>query len=160
MKNRYWMFKRGATDWVEDTVTSKQESLRTSDRQEAEQLRPARNEATRDRALSLALGRAYLAAHDPKMAERTWADVMAEMSNHGEQATQERCRRDMPSQPFDRIRLKHLVETTAEDFLIVLRSGTSSTNHFLRRLHNLAIGLGWLPIGPVPEATKLSDDYR
>jgi integrase len=27
----------------------------------------------------------------------------------------------------------------------VLRSGTSSTNHFLRRLHNLAVGLGWLP---------------
>ncbi len=51
----------------------------------------------------------------------------------------------MRSKPFDRIRHQQLVETTAKDLLDVLRSGTSSTNHFLRRLHNLAIGLGWLP---------------
>jgi integrase len=145
MKYRYWKFNRKGTWYVEDAVTGKQESLRTSDEKEAEQLRHAKNEATRDRALSLALGRAYLGAHDPKMAKRTWADVMAEMSNHGEQTTQDRCRRAMRSKPFDRIRHQQLVEATAKDLLDVLRSGTSSTNHFLRRLHNLAIDLGWLP---------------
>jgi integrase len=29
--------------------------------------------------------------------------------------------------------------------MTVLHSGTASTNHYLRRLHNLAVGLGWLP---------------
>jgi Phage integrase family len=145
MRNRFWMFKRGATYYVEDTVTGKQESLRTSDRREAERLHQARNEALRDRALSLALGRVYLGAHDPKMARRTWEDVMTEMSKHGDQTTQDRCRRAMRSKPFNGIRYLQLVETTAQDLLDVLRSGTVSTNHFLRRLHNLAIGLGWLP---------------
>jgi integrase len=145
MKNRYWKFNRRGIWYVEDSTTGKQESLRTSDEKEAEQLRHAKNEATRDRTLSLALGRAYLGAHDPKTAKRTWADVMAEMSNHGEQTTQDRCRRAMRSKPFDRIRHQQLVETTAKDLLDVLRSGTSSTSHFLRRLHNLAIDMGWLP---------------
>jgi integrase len=145
MKNRYWKFNRRGIWYVEDAVTGKQESLRTSNEKEAEQLRHAKNEAMRDRALSLALGRAYLGAHDPNTAKRTWGDVMAEMSTHGEQTTQDRCQRAMRSKPFDRIRHQQLVETTAKDLLDVLRSGTSSTNHFLRRLHNLAIDLDWLP---------------
>jgi len=46
---------------------------------------------------------------------------------------------------LDRIRYKPLFETTSEDLLSILRTGTVSTNHYLRRLHNLALGLGWLP---------------
>ena len=61
MKNRYWKFNRKGIWYVEDAVTGKQESLRTSDEKEAEQLRHAKNEATRDRALSLRLGCAYAA---------------------------------------------------------------------------------------------------
>src|SRR6266581_8080501 len=38
----------------------------------------------------------------------------------------------------------YLVETTTEDFLNILKAGTSTTNHYLRRLHNLALGLGWI----------------
>ncbi len=49
-----------------------------------------------------------------------------------------------------RIRHRAILETTSDDLLAVLRGGSSSTNHYLRRLHNLAIGLGWLnwPILP------------
>ena len=32
----------------------------------------------------------------------------------------------------------------------ILKLGTVSTNHFLRRLHNLALGLGWLPWPVLP----------
>ncbi len=145
MKNRYWLFKRGTIYYLEDTITGKQESLRTNDPKRAERLRLAKNEATGNRTLNLALARAYLGTHDPKMCKRVWSDVMEELSSHGLEVSQARCRQEMRSKPFDSIRKKPLVETNAEDFLEVLRSGTVSTNHYLRRLHNLAVGLGWLP---------------
>ena len=43
----------------------------------------AKNESHAQPILNLALARAYATAHDPKMATRTWRDVMAEMSSHG-----------------------------------------------------------------------------
>ncbi len=43
-----------------------------------------------------------------------------------------------------------LVETTADDFRAVLAAGGAFTNHFLRCLHNLALGLGWLPWPIIP----------
>jgi integrase len=50
----------------------------------------------------------------------------------------------MRSKPFDLIRKKLLVQTTTDDLLEVLRAGKAATNNYLRRLHNLALGLGWL----------------
>jgi len=144
MKSRYWLFKRGPVFYLQDSVTGKQESLRTRDEAEAERLRLAKNEAVQNRSLSLALARAYLSAHDPQMSKRTWQAVMEELCTHGRESSQRRCRREMRSKPFNLLRDRCLLETTAEELLTVMRSGTKSTNHFLRRLHNLAVGLGWL----------------
>jgi len=57
---------------------------------------------------------------------------------------QARNTREMRSKPFDLIRKMRLSETSAEDFLCVLSAGRTSTNHFLKRLHNLAVDLKWL----------------
>ncbi len=54
----------------------------------------------------------------------------------------------MRSAPFQQLKDKKLVETTGDDFRRILNDCGSSTNHFLRCLHNLALGLGWLP-GPI-----------
>jgi integrase len=145
MKNRFWLFKRRNTYYVEDSLSGKQESLHTTDKREAQRLRNAKNEAANSAVFSLALGRAYLAVHDPKLTQRTWSEAMDELATHGCVASQQRCRRAMRSKPFVLIRHKRLTETTTDDFRTVLRTGTVSTNNFLRRLHNLAIGLGWLP---------------
>lgn len=48
---------------------------------------------------------------------------------------------------FDSIRNRKLIETSAEHFLVVLKKGTVSTNVYLCRAHNYAIGLHWLPLG-------------
>lgn len=80
------------------------------------------NEAHRQPTLTLAVGRAYLAAHDPKMIKRTWQAVMDEMATHGILTTQERCARAMRSKAFNPIRNKALVETTGEDLLRPLES--------------------------------------
>ena len=104
MKNRFWLFKRGRTYYVEDSTTHKQESLHTTDRRTAERSRDAKNEAVTMPMLSLVVGRAYLATHDPKMVKRTWAEVMDELSSHGCQASQTRCQRALRSKDFDLIR--------------------------------------------------------
>lgn len=103
------------------------------------------NESHRDPTLNLNLARAYLAAHDPKMAQRTWQAVMDEMATHGIPTTQERCARGFRSKGYDPIRGKPLVQTTGEDLLAIIHANGNCVAHYLRRLHNLALDLGWLP---------------
>jgi hypothetical protein len=91
MRNRYRIFRRRKFRYIEDVKTGKQESLHTKDRQEAERLRQAPNEALKSPMLSVALGRAYQAAYDCQSVGRIWSDVMNEMSSHGKPATRERC---------------------------------------------------------------------
>jgi len=148
MKSRFWLFQRQGVFYVEDTLTGKQESLGTRDRSEAERIRCSKNEAAQQPFLGLALGRAYLAAHDPKLIQRTWEVVMDDFRQRGLPHTHRRRERAMRSRPFRLIRHLKLVETTADDLRDVLKLGGSSTNHFLRCLHNLAVGMGWLP-GPI-----------
>jgi integrase len=71
---------------------------------------------------------------------------MDQMQTHGKESTQRRCARAMKSKAFDQLRQIKLIETTAEDFLLILNGGKVSTTHYLRRLHNLALGLGWLTV--------------
>lgn len=71
MKQRFWLFQRGAVFYVEDSETGKKEGLQTTDRKEAERLRMARNEAAERPFLGLALAKAYLSASDPALPKRT-----------------------------------------------------------------------------------------
>lgn len=102
------------------------------------------NEAHREPTLTLAVGRAYLAAADPRMVKRTWQAVMDEMATHGIETTRQRCARAWRSRAYDLIRNKTLVETTGEDLLNILHAHGNAVSHYLRRLHNLAVNLGWL----------------
>ncbi len=146
MQPKYRIYRRGeAVFYWQEIGGTKRGSLRTKDRQAAEELVRAMNESHRQPSLNLALGRAYLSAHDPKMAQRTWRQVMEEMAAHGKESTRRRCRTAMRSKGFDAIRTKPLVQTTSADFLEILRDANTSTAFYLRRLHNLALDYGWLP---------------
>jgi microcystin degradation protein MlrC len=94
LKYRLYRRRNGIFYWQEND-SSKQGTLRTSDRREAERLLNAMNESHREPTLNLNLNlaRAYLAAHDPKMAQRTWQAVMDEMATHGIPSTQARSAR-------------------------------------------------------------------
>jgi integrase len=102
------------------------------------------NESHREPTLNLNLARTYLVAHDPEMARRTWQAVMDEMATHGIATTQERCARGFRSKAYDPIRTKPLAQTTAADLLSILHANGNCVGHYLRRLHNLAVDLGWL----------------
>ena len=145
MKKLYRMFRRGSRYYVEHVETRQQTSLGTSNESEALRLWTAKNESAQAPALNLALARTYLSAHDQRMIERTWSEVMAEIVSRTTPKSRPRYERAMKDQALDLIRDRNLIQTTPEEFLAVMRQGGNSTNFFLRRLHNLALGLGWLP---------------
>src|SRR5712675_180391 len=143
---KYRLFRRrnGVFYWQAND-SAKQGTLRTTDRRDAERVLNAMNESHREPTLNLNLARAYLAAHDPRMAKRTWQAVMDEMATHGIPSTQARCARGFRSKAYDPMRNKSLVQTTGEDLLTIVHANGNCVTHYLRRLHNLALDLGWLP---------------
>jgi integrase len=143
LKYRLYRRRNGNFYWQENE-SKKQGTLRTTDRREAQRLLNAMNESHREPMLNLNLARAYLVAHDPTMATRTWQAVMDEMATHGIPTTQERCARGFRSKAYNPIRNKPLAQTTATELLAILHSNGNCVGHYLRRLHNLAVDLGWL----------------
>jgi hypothetical protein len=158
MKQAFRMFKRRGVYYIQNNQTGEQKSLRTADKNEAKRLFEARNQARQPAALNLELGKVYLRAADPRIADRVWQVAMDELSTHGKESSQNRCKREMASTPFNLIRNKPMIETTSEDLKAVLNRGGSATNNYLRRLHNLALGNGWIfgPIIPQRQWEKVS----
>lgn len=148
MNKRYRLFQkgsRGGTFYAFDKVTGKRESLKTKDRDAAEQIVEARNAAERQPAINVQIARAYLAAADVEITKRMWRDVMAEMANHKRGNTLDRWNRAMAAEAFDLLRDVVLLETRPAHLLAVMEKGGVSTNVFLRRLHNFALDMTWLP---------------
>ncbi len=138
------MFRRKGVFYVHDNQSGKQTSLHTRSRADAERLYHAKNESAQGPLLNRDLGRVYLSASDPDATKRTWSAVMEELRSHGRASTQLRYERAMRDAALAGIHNKPIIETNAADLLSALRAGTRCTNHYLRRLHNLALGLGWL----------------
>jgi hypothetical protein len=150
MKNRYHVFQRGwGTYYCEDLVTKKQTTLRTRDKDEAFRLVAAKNENDEAPAFSLHLARVYWKAGDPTAAKRTWQHVMDEIPKLKQDQTKHRWFTAIKDKAFDSIRKLVVLETQAEHFLKVLENGSVSTNIYLRRIHNFALDMNWLP-WPVP----------
>lgn len=154
MQKFYRLYRRRSGVYYAENISNRrQESLKTRDRATAEQLLQAMNAAVQQPMLNLAVARVHLAAHDPKMNVRPWQDVMDAFSQHGRNSTRERSVRAFKSSGFDPIRNQPIVQTTAEAFLKLMKVNGVSLAHYLRRIHNLAINLGWLPWPILHKAT-------
>lgn len=145
MKQRFLLYLRGKIFYCEDTLNRKQESLRTRDRATALRLVNVKNEAQQQPVINLQIARAYITVGDPDASKRTWQFVMDEMGKLKHGPTQERWQRAMKDKAFEAIRHVTILETRPEQFLRALEGGTVSTNIFLRRLHNFAMDMTWLP---------------
>src|SRR4029077_18657538 len=119
---------RGQTYYCEDTLTRKQTSLKTKDRDVAERLLHSKNEAEQQPAINLQIARAYLTATDSQISTRTWQCVMDETAKTKKGTTHERWTRAMSDKAFDSIRSLPVLQTRAEHFLRVLQNGTVCTN--------------------------------
>lgn len=146
MKQRFYLYRRGETFYLQDSRTGKQQSLETKDRNTALRLLELKRQTEADPAYSQFLLKTCLATRDPLLPHRTWTTVMEELQTHGKESSRVRCARAMRAKAFNQLRHIKLIETTAEDFLAILRGGNTSTVHYLKRLHNLALGLGWLAL--------------
>src|SRR5260221_532012 len=145
MKLRFNLFRRGKTYYCEDTTSGRQTSLRTKDESEALTLLHSKNEAFRQPVLNLHIARTYLAATDSEIAKRTWQAPMDEMTRTKTGSTLIRYTRAMQDKAFDIIRDLPILETHSAEFLKVLDAGSVATNVFLRRIHNFALDMNWLP---------------
>lgn len=130
--------------YAEDIRTKRQASLRTRDRDEAQRLLHARNEAGRDARVAREVGLAYLATADPDAKTRTWAWVLGQMVVARAGDTRRRWETAGRDPALQEVLPMVVHETRAEHFLAALQRGTVSTNVYLRRLHNSALDFGWL----------------
>jgi integrase len=152
MKRQYRLFQRNnGIFFVQNNVTGKQESLKTRDKTVAARLFSARNEAHQQPAINVQIAKAYLAAADASFVKRTWAEVMAEFVKTKTKSNRIRSERAVLDKSYDSIRDRQLIETRSEHFLAVLESGKVSTNNYLRRFHNFAVDMGWLPWPVMPK---------
>jgi hypothetical protein len=91
MNNRYWLFRRHGVFYLQDAQNRQKESLHTRSRREAERIRDARNQAVERPNLGIAMAKAYLSAHDPLIAERTWQHVLDEFATRGKPRNKPYC---------------------------------------------------------------------
>jgi hypothetical protein len=140
------MFQRNGVFYVQDKLNGKQKSLKTRDAAAAKRMLAGKNQATEQPQMNLAMAKVYLSFQSPEMMSRTWDDVMKEMEQAYHGPTLARWRTQMKSAPFQGLRKLVLIQTDSSHFLSVLRhprAGTS-TQKWLRILHNRAMDLGWI----------------
>ena len=143
--------ERGSTFYCVDSETGTRSSLKTKDRDTAQQIVLAKNQSLRQPSLNLQIAKAYLAGTDSGVATRTWQaalDALVE-TKHG--PTQERWLRAAKDKALDGLRHKTIIETQAENLLQALKAGTVSTNVHLRKLHNFCLAMNWLPWPLIPK---------
>ena len=147
MRTRYRLYLREKTGryYLHDDVTGKQESLKTKDKATALRLFHSRNEAEQQPAVNLQIARAYLAATDKDIGTRDWQYVMDELVKLKSNETQRRWLVAIKDKALNSIRHLSILQTRSEHFLRVLEAGKVSTNVYLRRIHNFALDMNWLP---------------
>jgi integrase len=151
MKQRYGLIRRPwGVYYIKDKVTGAQTTLKTDDKTEAQRLLNAKNEAETQPALNLSLARVYLNGADPKLGTRTWQEVMEHIVTQKTGDTRLRWDTAIKDENFDGIRHMCVAETRPEHFYAALEDGKVSTNVYLRRIHNHALGMEWLLKSVIP----------
>jgi integrase len=120
------------------------QSLETKDRPTALRLLEIKRQTDTDNGFNQFLLKTCLTASDPMLTQRTWSTVMEQMKSHGRDSTRKRCARAMRCREFKSLQHLKLIETRSEDYLAILNNASFSVAHYLKRLHNLALGLGWI----------------
>jgi site-specific recombinase XerD len=153
--DRYRTFQRKNGMYFSfDKLTNRQASLKTKDCETAQRLLEALNESVRNPGINRRMGQVYLSAADPQLIKRTWSDVVEKyrLSRVLKQSTLDRLLRAEAAKPMQRLLKRVLIETTSEEFLELINSGGVSVNVYLRRWHNFAVGMDWLPKSILPKA--------
>jgi integrase len=138
--------RNNGTYYAEDRETGARTSLGSKDKEEAEDLLCAKNQAAAQPAFNREMAKVYLRAQDPSFCTRTWQDVADVIDAAYQGSTKKRFAKFVRSKPMIVLRKVRLVDTTAEHILATLahpKAGVS-TNVQMRIVHNRALDLGWM----------------
>jgi len=101
MQERYRIYQRGGKNfYAKDTKTGRAFSLNTSDEREASRLLVAKNQATEQPCLNVAMARVYLSAQSPEFVSCTWGQLIELVAQGYEGATAVRWRKFASSAPL------------------------------------------------------------
>ena len=151
MKQAFGLVRRPwGVFYLKNKITGQQTSLKTSDKHEAQRILQAHNETESQPHFNLSLARVYLNGADPKLATRTWQDVMDNIITKKADQTLKRWETAIKDKNFGCIRNLNVCETRPEHFDQALADGKVSTNVYLRRIHNHALGMEWLLKSVIP----------
>jgi integrase len=151
MKQAFGLIRRPwGVFYLKNKITGVQTSLKTSDKHEAQRILQAHNESECQPHFNLSLARVYLNGADPKLATRTWQEVMEDIVAKKKDETRRRWEVAIKDRNFDCIRNLRVAETRPEHFDRALADGKVSSNVYLRRIHNHALGMEWLLKSVIP----------
>jgi hypothetical protein len=151
MKQQFGIIKRPwGVYYLKNKETGEQTSLKTHDKAEAQRLLQAHNDSESQPHFNLALARVYINGADPKLGTRTWQEVMDHIVERKTGETHRRWSVAIKDENFNRIRSLAVAETRPEHFDKALADGKVSTNVYLRRIHNHALGMEWLLKSVIP----------
>jgi integrase len=151
MKQAFGLIRRPwGVFYLKNKSTGEQKSLKTDDRYEAQRILQAHNETKVQPHFNLSLARVYLNGADPKLATRTWQEVMENIASKKTDETRRRWDVAIKDRNFDCIRKLPVAETRPEHFDRALADGKVSSNVYLRRIHNHALGMEWLLKSVIP----------
>lgn len=154
MKTRFRLIHRGERGnkfYCVDSETGKRFSLKTKDRDAAEQIVLAKNQSLRQPMLNLQIAKAYLAGTDNGVTTRTWQHAIESVTNTKLGANKERWERVVKDPAIIPLLPLVIIETKGEALLLAMQAGTVSTNVYLRRLHNFCVDMNWLPWPLIPK---------
>jgi hypothetical protein len=136
MKQAFGLVRRPwSVFYLKHKITGEQKSLKTNDKHEAQRILQAHNETECQPHFNLSLARVYLNGADPKLATRTWQDVMENIITKKTNETLKRWETAIKDKNFDCIRNLSVCETRPEHFDRALADGKMSTNVYLGRIH-------------------------
>ena len=151
MKQTFGLIRRPwGVFYLKNKITGEQTSVKTRDKVEAQRILQAHNESESQPHFNLSLARVYLNGADPKLATRTWQEVMENIVSKKSDETRRRWEVAIKDKNFDCIRKLRVAETRPEHFDHALADGKVSTNVYLRRIHNHALGMEWLLKSVIP----------
>jgi integrase len=142
---------RGGMFYCVDKTTGKRASLQTTDRDTAQQIVDAKNQAERQPVLNLQIAKAYLAGTDNGMATRTWQNALGALIDTKLGNNQHRWKTAAKDKALAPLLPRVIVGTPADLLLEAMKSGKVSTNVYLRRLHNFCVDMNWLPWPLIPK---------
>jgi hypothetical protein len=111
MKQAFGLVRRPwGVFYLKHKITGEQKSLKTNDKHEAQRILQAHNETECQPHFNLSLARVYLNGADPKLATRTWQDVMENIITKKTDETLKRWETAIKDKNFDFIRKLNVCE--------------------------------------------------